>query len=737
MNFKARLSVLLILAFLVCAVPMTAAATEYTPADGETLDISAFVSDDVIRISEGKTVTLNGNSVPLTQIQIICEAGVTLTLRNVIIANTGYSGICPLTFTGAQSKLILPSGTTSTLTSSAKAPGISVAAPADLKLENDGTLTVKGGMDYPGSGSAGLKCPSGTSLTISGSGTLNATGVGGGAGIGGGLNNGVNMACGTITINSGTVVAKGGGVRGSNSFVSSISGTAITISGGTVYAGPTYGGIGGTSSEGSSISIKGGNVTATGSYGGPGIGGAGSLGCDVTITGGTVTSLSNKTAAIGRCSRPASTDGSVLITGGTVIAQSSGFNFSGIDCSSTAPGTITITGGIVTASGEVDGFGILGSYSGTGTVTISGGTVTATGGTGNLPGGGSPGSVGSSGICASSTGTGSIEISGGTVYTGGGKCDLGNGILSAADTLSITGSAMVFLQNNNYTTPPTTTHTNTTYPIGTTEVYGTGIAVPDTWTGDFGAYLRTGMISYDINGGSGTAPGSVTQLYGTTIDLPDDSSFSRSHYQFGGWNTAPDGSGNSYAAGSKYTLADTATLYAEWACTTHVNSTFPSWTLTDSATGVTVSGDIYRNAELTVQNIALHLQHTCPACDEIRKAQADGRCIFGFDIDLSQGFLSDITVSIPVGASYDGQTIDLLHCVSGRLEVLSAVVENGRASFTVSSLSPFAVTTSLLVPSSSVTDPPKTGSPIFLLGFAMISIAVICMGIITIKRRES
>ncbi len=728
MKINTRLSVLLILAFLVFVFPATAAATEYSPADGETLDISTFASGDVITIGEGKAVTLNGNSAPLTNIKIICEAGVTLTLQNVIINNSSNSGACPLTFTGAGSKLILTSGTASTLTGGASASGISVEAPADLTLENNGTLNVQGGTDSPGSGSAGLKCPSGTALTISGSGTLNATGMNGGAGIGGmEAGTSLNIACGAITINSGTVVAKGNNIRrGDNTFISSISGGAITISGGTVFAGLTngrgYGGIGGTSNEGSSITIEGGNVTTAGANGIPGIGGAGSLGCDVTITGGTVTSITSGAAAIGRCALTDETGGTVLITGGTVIAQSSGyFNYAGIDCSSLTSGAITITGGIVTASGPIDG--IRGSYSGTGTVAISGGTVTATG-------------VGGSGICASSTGTGSVEISGGTVYAGGGMCDLGHDILSAANTLSITGSAMVFLQNNNCATPPVTAHTNTTYPIGTTEVYGTDITVPGTWTGDFGAYLQTGTISYDINGGSGTMPGSVTKLYGTAIDLPDGGSLSRSHYQFEGWNTAPDGSGNSYAAGGKYTLADTATLYAEWTSTTPANPTFPSRTLTDSATGITVSGDIYRNSELTVQNIQLHPQHTCPACDAIRKAQAEGRCILGFNIGLSQGFLNDITVSIPVGTSYDGQTVELMHCVNGRLEVLSAVVKNGSASFTVSSLSPFAVTTGLLVPSSSVTDPPKTGGPALLIGFLMVGIAAICMGFLTIKRPE-
>jgi len=42
---------------------------------------------------------LTGNLATLTNVQIICEVGVTLTLRNVIINNIGNSGVCPLTST--------------------------------------------------------------------------------------------------------------------------------------------------------------------------------------------------------------------------------------------------------------------------------------------------------------------------------------------------------------------------------------------------------------------------------------------------------------------------------------------------------------------------------------------------------------------------------------------------------------------------------------------------------------
>jgi hypothetical protein len=71
-------------------------------------------------------------------------------------------------------------------------------------------------------------------------------------------------------------------------------------------------------------------------------------------------------------------------------------------------------------------------------------------------------------------------------------------------------------------------------------------------------------------GGSGTAPSSSGTFY-TAFSAADvvgnTGSFTNSSgYTFGGWNTAADGSGTSYPAGSEYTMpgAGTVNLYAQW-----------------------------------------------------------------------------------------------------------------------------------------------------------------------------
>ena len=87
-----------------------------------------------------------------------------------------------------------------------------------------------------------------------------------------------------------------------------------------------------------------------------------------------------------------------------------------------------------------------------------------------------------------------------------------------------------------------------------------------------------GTLHYDYNGGAGTLPEDVTRLVGTAVtvaEIPTD--LSRYGYMVGTenadneyvatpvWNTAADGTGDSYTPGSTVTLpAGTVTLYPSW-----------------------------------------------------------------------------------------------------------------------------------------------------------------------------
>ena len=74
-------------------------------------------------------------------------------------------------------------------------------------------------------------------------------------------------------------------------------------------------------------------------------------------------------------------------------------------------------------------------------------------------------------------------------------------------------------------------------------------------------------VTFDLNGGSGTAPATQTANAGSSITIPLGSGFSRSGYTFGGWNTNAAGTGTNYNVGSSYTVTVKITLYARWVFT--------------------------------------------------------------------------------------------------------------------------------------------------------------------------
>ena len=69
-------------------------------------------------------------------------------------------------------------------------------------------------------------------------------------------------------------------------------------------------------------------------------------------------------------------------------------------------------------------------------------------------------------------------------------------------------------------------------------------------------------VTYDANGGSG-APSAQEKRKDTDLTLRTAVP-TRTGYTFAGWNTAQDGSGDSYAPGATYTANADVTLYAQW-----------------------------------------------------------------------------------------------------------------------------------------------------------------------------
>ena len=177
------------------------------------------------------------------------------------------------------------------------APGAAVSVSGNVELVITGTNTLRSGTDR-----AGLeKADDDGTLTISGTGTLEAYGGQGGAGIGSGSQKG----CSNIEIESGTIIAHGGQ-------------WGAGIGSGNVGNRPGVLG-------GSYITINGGDVTAYGGSEAAGIGGGfKGNGKDITINGGTVHAESGggeKVAAIGG-GRVNGKGENIQITGGNVTVKS-------------------------------------------------------------------------------------------------------------------------------------------------------------------------------------------------------------------------------------------------------------------------------------------------------------------------------------------------------------------------------------------------------------------------------
>ena len=205
-----------------------------------------------------------------------------------------------------------------------------------ISVEGSVHLILKEGTTF--TAAQGINVAEGNSLTISGSGTLNAIGAPGCAGIGGG--EGENG--GSLTIDGGIINATGSvwgaGIGGGKNGT----GGNITINGGNVTAqcydpenaevGLAAGIGGGDLCDGGTILITGGTVYARGNRGSAGIGGGGYAGGGtITITGGSVTAIGSSYpngrsgAGIGagrvRNNATSGNSGTITITGGTIIAM--------------------------------------------------------------------------------------------------------------------------------------------------------------------------------------------------------------------------------------------------------------------------------------------------------------------------------------------------------------------------------------------------------------------------------
>ena len=96
------------------------------------------------------------------------------------------------------------------------------------------------------------------------------------------------------------------------------------------------------------------------------------------------------------------------------------------------------------------------------------------------------------------------------------------------------------------------------------EEWGAGDNTEAVWAHIECFFAPTGSVVFDPNTGTG-GPDAITSDGGSSVTIPQTLP-SLDGYTFIGWNTAVDGSGDSYTGDDAYTLPDTgtATLYAQW-----------------------------------------------------------------------------------------------------------------------------------------------------------------------------
>lgn len=136
----------------------------------------------------------------------------TITLSNLTIDSPGL-GKSAIDITGNADVTFILEGN-NTLSGRPNHPAIWVQSGSSVTFEGTGTLNTSAGGTTPGFGAAGIGGGYGASsnfgnITING-GTIIARGSGGGAGIGGGYEVGSGTVTGNVTINGGYVTAIGG-----------------------------------------------------------------------------------------------------------------------------------------------------------------------------------------------------------------------------------------------------------------------------------------------------------------------------------------------------------------------------------------------------------------------------------------------------------------------------------------------------------------------------------------------
>lgn len=254
-------------------------------------------------------------------------------------------------------------------------------------------------------------------------------------------------------------------------------------------------------------------------------------------------------------------------------------------------------------------------------------------------------------------------------------------------------------------------------------------------------YTSPGSLTFTVyNEGNGSTSGSLTVSSSNTsfvvVTQPTTGTLNKGDYRTATIRPATGLSNGLYTAtitvSAPYNSGAstvTTTFDVTFRVGTESSGSYYERTLTHSSTGVSVKGRFLSSSTLNVVENSLHASGTCTACDYIRSWMSLESVIKCYNIS-SSGYTGSITVTIPVGTTYSGRQLTIVHCASGTLERTTSTVDSsGNISGTFSSLSPFAVLNGVYtgLPGDSSVDPPKTGDTdvYFSWGALLINISLL------------
>ena len=129
---------------------------------------------------------------------------------------------------------------------------------------------------------------------------------------------------------------------------------------------------------------------------------------------------------------------------------------------------------------------------------------------------------------------------------------VGDAAKKPADLISLAADNELYDLDDFFARDDTSLTINTRNPSANDTVFQMLLSVP--------GVLATETVTFNSNGGSGTM---TAQTASSATNLRTNS-FSRSGYEFAGWNTLADGTGTAYTQSESYSFAASITLYAQW-----------------------------------------------------------------------------------------------------------------------------------------------------------------------------